>query len=204
MTVSFVDLANEALDFLGASPIQSLTDTSAEARIAARALPRIYDRVLRSYPWNSAIMRLTLQALADTSGDALAHTFDLPDDVLRVLNVWPEEAVWRVETRLADAGTSSAGPWQREIRADVGGAIRVRAVRRPDDPSRLDPLLSGLISAELAVALAAKLTENTSRMATLMDFAARLRREAIAADAMESGGEEIVVSALAGGLGGRV
>ncbi|MDG1414230.1 MAG: hypothetical protein P8R39_02680, partial [Alphaproteobacteria bacterium] len=64
--------------------------------------------------------------------------------------------------------------------------------------------LSGLISAELAVALAAKLTENTSRMATLMDFAARLRRDAIAADAMESGGEEVVIGGLVGGLGGRV
>mgnify|MGYP007047373301 CR=1 FL=1 len=207
MTVSFVDLANEALDFLGASPIQSLSDASAEARVTARALPRIFDRVLRSYPWNSAIMRLTLEALNETSSDALAHTFALPDDVLRVLDVWPDEAAWRVETLLADADAAAspaAHQWQRVIRADVGGSIRVRVVRRPADPGSLDPLLSGLISAELAVALAAKLTENTSRMATLMDFAARLRREAIAADALESGGEEIVVAGLAGGLGGRV
>jgi hypothetical protein len=202
MAMSFVDLANEALDFLGASPIQSLSDTSAEARVTARALPRIFDRVLRSYPWNSAIIRLTLSAvtgaLAETGEDALAHVFEVPDDVLRVLDVWPEDCAWRVETR-----QDSAGLWHRVIRADVAGSIRIRAVRRPADPSRLDPLLSGLISAELAVALAAKLTENTSRMATLMDFAARLRREAIAADAMESGGEEIVTLGPVGGLGGR-
>lgn len=201
MAVTFVDLANEALDFLGASPIQSLSDSSAEARVTARALPRIFDRVLRSYPWNSAVIRLTLTALDAISEDALAHTFVLPNEVLRVLDVWPEEAAWRVESQLsADDGVS----WHRVIRADVSGSIRIRAVRRPADPSSLDPLLSGLISAELAVALAAKLTENTSRMATLMDFAARLRRDAIAADAMESGGEEVVIGGLVGGLGGRV
>lgn len=201
MAVTFVDLANEALDFLGASPIQSLSDASAEARVTARALPRIFDRVLRSYPWNSAIIRLTLEAVGPASEDALAHVFLLPDAVLRVLEVWPEDAAWRVETRLSE---TDGVTWQRVIRADVSGSIRIRAVQRPDDPSRLDPLLSGLISAELAVALAAKLTENTSRMATLMDFSARLRRDAIAADAMESGGEDVVVSASRYSLGGRV
>ncbi len=50
MALRFVDLANEALDYLRASPIQDLSDASAEARIAARTLPRVLDRVLRSYP----------------------------------------------------------------------------------------------------------------------------------------------------------
>ena len=194
MSLTFVDLANEALDLLGASPIQALTDTSAEARIVARALPRVLDRVLRSYPWNAVITRL------DPTGedDALGHVFVLPETVLRVLDVWPTDALWRVETR-QDAG----GLWQRVIRADVSSSLRVRVVLRPDDPAGLDPLLSSLIAAELAVALAAKLTENTSRMATLMDFASRLRREAIAADAMESGGEAVVQAGLQDGLGGR-
>ena len=89
------------------------------------------------------------------------------------------------------------------IRADASSSLRVRVVLRPDDPAGLDPLLSSLIAAELAVALAAKLTENTSRMASLMDFASRLRREAIAADAMESGGEAVVQAGLQDGLGGR-
>lgn len=198
MSLTFVDLANEALDLLGASPIQALTDTSAEARIVARALPRVLDRVLRSYPWNAVITRLDLTGQATGEDDALGHVFVLPETVLRVLDVWPTDALWRVETR-QDAG----GLWQRVIRADVSSSLRVRVVLRPDDPAGLDPLLSSLIAAELAVALAAKLTENTSRMATLMDFASRLRREAIAADAMESGGEAVVQSGLQDGLGGR-
>ena len=198
MSLTFVDLANEALDLLGASPIQALTDTSAEARIVARALPRVLDRVLRSYPWNAVITRLDLTGQATGEDDALGHVFELPETVLRVLDVWPEDALWRVETR-QDAG----GLWQRVIRAEVSSSLRVRVVLRPDDPAGLDPLLSSLIAAELAVALAAKLTENTSRMATLMDFASRLRREAIAADAMESGGEAVVQAGLQDGLGGR-
>lgn len=198
MSLTFVDLANEALDLLGASPIQALTDTSAEARIVARALPRVLDRVLRSYPWNAVITRLDLTGQATGEDDALGHVFVLPETVLRVLDVWPTDALWRVETR-QDAG----GLWQRVIRADVSSSLRVRVVLRPDDPAGLDPLLSSLIAAELAVALAAKLTENTSRMATLMDFASRLRREAIAADALESGGEAVVQAGLQDGLGGR-
>ncbi len=107
---------------------------------------------------------------------------------------------------MPDAGAVGSGEGQpaRIIRTDVAGGIRIRAIARPTEPGGLDPLLGGLVSAELAVAMAAKLTENTSRMATLMDFSARLRREAITADAQESSGDDIVSLGLPGGLGGRV
>ena len=69
MSLTLVDLTNEALVLLGASPIQALTDTSAEARIVARALPRVLDRVLRSYPWNAVITRLDLTGQATGEDD---------------------------------------------------------------------------------------------------------------------------------------
>ena len=63
MPITQVDIANEALDLVGASTILSLNDPTPEARIVARQLWATVDRVLQSYPFACALKRATLMQI---------------------------------------------------------------------------------------------------------------------------------------------
>lgn len=191
--MTLTDLCNEALDLTGASPISALNDGTIEADLCARSYPQVRDRVLREYPWNCAVMRA---ALTHIPGGLDGFTYELPDapdHCLRVLEADDDCAVWSVE-QLRDSGQL-----KRVLRSDRP-VTRVRFIRRIEDPAEFDPLLAALIAAELAVRLAAKLTESAARMGELREHAAKLRLQARQTDALEAGVTTLRHSSDATGL----
>ena len=73
-----IDLCSMALLKLGETPIQSLQDDGASAKLASTLFEPVIDSLLASHPWRFAISELSLTK--NTDGEFL-----LPADVLRVL-----------------------------------------------------------------------------------------------------------------------
>ena len=76
-----VDIANQALMMLGASPIVSFDDGTVEANSMQVAYRPAKEQVLRSYPWRCASKSATLAQLADKPVDPRwEFAFSLPED----------------------------------------------------------------------------------------------------------------------------
>lgn len=73
-----IDICSMALLKIGESPIQSLTDDSAPAKLARTLFDVVMDSVISSHPWRFATQVLDLTK--NTDGDFL-----IPTNVLRVL-----------------------------------------------------------------------------------------------------------------------
>ena len=86
---SSVDVANDALTFLGATRITSLTDDSNEAKVMNQLYQRTVDAVLRSYPWKVARVQAELAQSATAPEYGWDYSYRLPTDplCLRVVDV---------------------------------------------------------------------------------------------------------------------
>ena len=73
-----IDLCSMALLKLGETPIQSLTDDSASAKLSRTLFDPVMDTLIASHPWRFAISELNLTKNTDAD-------FLIPSNVLRVL-----------------------------------------------------------------------------------------------------------------------
>ncbi len=184
--MNLIDLCNNALDLVGASSIDALDEGSPEAKLVNRLHGQVIDAVLRAYPWNSAQMRQVLEPLAVAPSWGYSTAFALPeapDYCLRVLEVGkPNQTLdWRIEA-LHDGGAN-----KRVIACNQTSSLPILFIRRLSDPALMDALLADVIVAELAVRLAAKLTESATRVERLADLARERYRAAVSVDAREQG-----------------
>ena len=86
MAFSDLDLCSQALVRLGAAPIGSFTDGSAEATVANRLYALVRDALLSTHPWTFSIRQTALSTTeAPQSGD-YAFRLTLPADCLRVIS----------------------------------------------------------------------------------------------------------------------
>lgn len=184
--MTLIDLCNNALDLVGASSIDSLDEGSPESRLVNRLHGQVIDAVLRAYPWNSAQMRQVLEPLQVAPSWGYSTAFALPeapDYCLRVLEVGkPEQTIdWRIES-LYDGGAN-----KRIIACNQTASLPILFIRRLTDPALMDPLLVDVMAAELAMRLAAKLTESATRIERLSALTRARYRSAIGVDAREQG-----------------
>lgn len=175
MTTSLISLCNRALDLLGADPLTSLEDQSKAARLCARNFSSVRDAVLRSYPWNCAMQRIRLPALADPPAFGYYYQYRLPEGpnppyCLRVYEVMDGDE-WQLEGRA--------------ILTDYAPPLAIRYVARLEDPNLFDSLLAECVSAALGVYLAANLTEAASRVEAMQQRYQQLLAEARRIDAQE-------------------
>lgn len=167
---------------LGQRPIISFDGTGVGA-ICERNYPLSRDAVLRSYPWNSATARASLAALAEAPAWGFARQFQLPDDCLRVVD--------------SEGDLTSGVQWRREgdrILTDAGAPLRIRYIRRVEDPGLFDPMLSDVIAAHLAAAVAYSVTGSASAVETATALYERRAREARMMDAREQSQDEALAA----------
>lgn len=175
MSISVVSICNQALDLLGADPITSLADDSKAARLCQRNYEGVRDTVLRAYPWNSAMCRALLPALASKPMFGYRFHYQLPTGpepaaCLRVYQVMDGDD-YRIEGR--------------RLLTDYPPPLQVLYIGQVLDPNQFDPLLAEAISARLAVYLAGNLTESASRIETMRSHYREILQEARAMDAQE-------------------
>ena len=91
------DVVNSALIKLGSERISSLSEQTPPAIAANEIFDTIRDEVLRAHPWNFATKRTTLSPNSTTPDFEYDYTYDLPSDLLRVWDVYPDDIVYSIE-----------------------------------------------------------------------------------------------------------
>jgi hypothetical protein len=160
MSLSIVDVCNSALAKVGASRISSLNDDTKEARLCKELYYPSARELLRSHPWNFAIVRVEVASIVAVPAFGFGYQFDLPSDCLRVLNVDAEFSddngsfyKWKIEGRklLTDDSTAKI-----KYISDVSAS-----------PHLFDPTFAEALSDKIASDLAYPMAQSNSLAARL-------------------------------------
>lgn len=170
MASSEVQICNNALIKLGADTITSLSDDTKPARLCNKMYSIVRDDLLRSHPWNFAIVRSGLAQLSATPAFGYSYQYQLPGDCLRVLRIKDTNAEYRIEGRklLTDENT-----------------VNLIYIKKVTDVTQFDANFADLVALKLASELAYNITNNASLSQGMVDLFERRLRRAKMNDAQE-------------------
>ena len=94
---SVLEICNGALTQIGASVITSLTDGSKNADVCNVRFTPVKNAVIRSHPWNCAVVRVALTKTSNTPAFGFSHEFPLPRNLLRLIQLSKLDIEHRVE-----------------------------------------------------------------------------------------------------------
>lgn len=174
MALTALELCSRALLRLGAPPIASLEEGTAEAEIAAGLYGGTRDALLSAHPWSFATGQATLPRLAAVPVAGFAHAFQLPPGFLRALSAGAGRNDRGVEYRLLEDRLHCDAP-----------AVTLTYVFRPDE-SAFPPFFASALVARLAAEFCIPLTESTSRAQMLFAQAEDELRAARRADSQQA------------------
>lgn len=151
MALNDVALCSRALIRIGAAPITSFTDGTAESEIAGALYDTTRDALLSAYPWTFASGQVALTQLSTPPIADYAFAFGLPNDYLRAIS----------------AGTSTKGRGlnYRIARGSLhtnASAVTLTYIFRPDE-SEFPPFFDQALIARLSAEFTIPVTESTSR-----------------------------------------
>ena len=175
---SAVDIANSALNLLGASTISAFTDDSKNARLINQRYEPVRNRVFRSHAWNCLHKRVQLAQNSTAPVIEYTYAYALPSDCLRVL---------KVHNGTTDS-IASAIDYKLEGRNIVTdeGTVYLIYVALDTDPNNYDSYLQESISHQLAADLCYAITNNATLANNYMARADERLREARFIDATEN------------------
>ena len=175
---SAVDIANSALNLLGASTISAFTDDSKNARLINQRYEPVRNRVFRSHAWNCLHKRVQLAQNSTAPVVEYSHAYALPSDCLRVL---------KIHNGTTDSIASSID-YKLEGRNIVTdeGTVYLIYIALETDPNNYDTYLQESISHQLAADLAYAVTNNATLADKYMVRADERLREARFIDATEN------------------
>lgn len=149
-----VSICNQALGFLGGNRIISLDDGTTEANLCKDLYANLRDVVLEEHNWTFATQWIELPALATTPTGVYGKAYELPSNVLRVVEV-TDNNDWQVEDR--KIVTNEA-------------AVKARCIMRVTDPAKFSPGFVQAMAARLAADLALPLTNSRSMMEAMFSL----------------------------------
>ncbi|CAA7617655.1 hypothetical protein [Magnetospirillum sp. UT-4] len=159
MAMSAIALCSRALLKIGAAPIASFDEGTAEAEVSANLYPAIRDGLVSSHPWNFATGQATLARLAAAPVADFTYAFQLPADFLRALSAGIGERGFGLPYRLAE----------NRLHCDSDQVV-LTYVFRPDEMA-FPPFFDQALIARLAAEFCIPLTESTSRAEMLYRLA---------------------------------
>lgn len=142
-----------ALVLLGAEPISSFDEGTAEATVAGHLYPAARDALLAAHPWNFATTRRTLAQLATVPVADFDLAYTLPGDLLRVLSVG-EDGRGR--------GTLDYRIIGNTLETDAIGPVVLTYVARVDEAG-FPPFFQTALVARLAAEFCIPITDIASR-----------------------------------------
>ncbi|HYF09587.1 MAG TPA: hypothetical protein VD970_18360 [Acetobacteraceae bacterium] len=174
MSLSALALCSRALLKIGAQPIASLEEGTAEAEVAANLYPGLRDALLSAHPWRFATGQAVLPRLEAAPVADHAHAFQLPAGFLRALS--------------AGAGARGRGiPYrlhEDRLHADADTVI-LTYIFRPDE-GEFPPFFASALVARLAAEFCIPLTESSTRAEMLFRLAESELRAARQADSQQA------------------
>ena len=175
---SAVDIANSALNLLGASTISAFTDDSKNARLVNQRYEPVRNRVFRSHAWNCLHKRVQLAQNSTAPVVEYSYAYALPSDCLRVLKVHNGST----DSIKSDIDYKLEG---RNIVTNEG-TVYIVYIAIDTDPNNYDTYLQESISHQLAADLAYAVTNNATLADKYMVRADERLREARFIDATEN------------------
>jgi len=159
MALSDIALTSRALIRIGAAPIASFNDGTAESEIAGAMFGPLRDALLSSYSWSFATGQIELPKLQTAPVADFTNAYQLPADYLRAMS----------------AGSGGKG---RGLRFRIAGntlhtnaeQVLLTYIFRPEEesfPAYFDQALITRLAAEFTIPI----TENTSRAETMFRLA---------------------------------
>lgn len=159
MALTDIALCTRALIRLGAKPIASFDDGSAEGEISGAVYGPTRDALLSAYGWSFATGQIALTRLNETPLADYMFVFALPNDFLRAMS--------------AGSGPKGRGLDYRIMRGKLytnSEQCVLTYIFRPDE-SEFPPFFDTALIARLAAELCIPLTENTSRFEAMYKLA---------------------------------
>ena len=159
---SSIEIANRALTKLGAARIISFGDDNKQARAVQSMFDIVRDAELRAHIWSFAIKRASLAALTSTPDWGYTYEYQVPSDLLRILQVndvynGPSFEDYRNQSV---AGYALEG---NKILTDFAAPLRIRYVAQITDTSQWDSTFVEAFACRLAVEMAEDLTQSNTK-----------------------------------------
>lgn len=173
MALNDIALCSRALIRLGAAPITSFNDGTAESEIAGALYGTLRDSILSSYPWTFATGQVELTRLSETPVTDYGYAFQLPNDFLRAIS--------------AGSSAQSQGARYRIVRDQLHTdyeSIILTYIFRPDE-AETPPFFDMVLISRLAAEFAIPVTESTSRAEAMYRMADKELAKARSVDAMQ-------------------
>lgn len=173
MALSDIALCARALIRLGAAPITSFSDDTAEAEIAGALFAPTRDALLSAYSWSFATGQLALTQLDTAPVADYQYAYQLPTDYLRALSAGTNGRGRGLNYRIARGA----------LHTDAS-AVMLTYIFRPEEeefPPYFDQALIARLTAEFCIPV----TENTSRAETMYSLADREYKTARQIDAQQ-------------------
>lgn len=151
MALSDIALASRALIRLGAAPVASFNDGTAESEIAGALYGPVRDALLSAYRWRFATGQVTLAELDTPPMADYRRAFQLPNDFLRALSAGTAGRGRGLNFRIA-----------RGVLHTNADAVLLTYIFRPLE-EEFPPYFDAALIARLAAEFCIPVTENTSR-----------------------------------------
>jgi hypothetical protein len=168
---SETEVANRALQKLGASPILDISDTNEKARIMKRAFAPVRRSELRKHVWSFAKTRVALARDKTDPISGFAYSFTPPGDYLRPMRTADDVEDWSIE----------AG----KILTDAADEPFYLLYIRDEDPTKWDPIFAEAMAARLAYENCEKITQSDRKSQMCMQDYRDSIAEARRANAIE-------------------
>lgn len=175
LSAANLTVVNEGLTLIGATPLESASDSTPSAFAIAAVIDADIDGLIAEYNWKFAIKRTSITENVTAPTFGRAHAYDLPADYLRLLPPYPEdnyEALdWIIEGD--------------QIVSDNTSPLQLRYVASITDPTLWPILFKRALSAKLGMSVCEKLTQSTSKYEMVANEFERRMRLAVRHGAIE-------------------
>lgn len=173
MALNDIALCSRALIRLGAAPITSFEDNTAESEIAGALFAPVRDALLSAYPWTFATGQISLTESVTPPTADYQNAFQIPNDFLRAISAGNGGRGRGIHYRIA-----------RNMLQTNEEEVVLTYIFRPDEeefPPFFDMALINRLAAEFCIPV----TENTSRAETYYRLAEREFERARQIDAQQ-------------------
>lgn len=177
---STVDIANYALNSLGANNISSFEENSKPARLINQRFDSVRDSVFRSHPWNCLLRRAELAKESDSPAFGYANQFVLPTNpyCLRVLEFSNGTLSYPQDNMFNNTGGPVFVIEGRKLLSDEGVA-KIKYVARVTDPQEYDANLIDTLAAAIAFEVSYAITgSNTVKQMMAAEYSDKLKQAA--------------------------
>ena len=159
MALNDIGLCSRALIRLGANPITSFDDGTAESEIAGALYAPVRDALLSAYPWTFASGQVTLTKLSEAPLADYQNAFQLPNDYLRAISAGNGSKGRGVNYRIA-----------RNALHTNADEVTLTYIFKPEE-EEFPPFFDMAVIMRLAAEFSIPVTESTSRTTALYKLA---------------------------------